>query len=356
MVPISASSTVGEAKLLMTGLASFANTEYRNLDTGLFRQCMDERLTSWLSGRSFKEVERSIANAGVDWDPLFHRLFLKSQLVKKLPKAHANASKGQIVTDVSHVKLFRDDVWGLYLERSLMRRLRKGVYLHTRKNFTDMNAWYKENWEPGPVTYCDYTGWDTGVNESFTLFYAEFMRRNGVPAQVVKRFMHERHNSRNFLGPTPAMQASGDRFTWLHNTLGNMALTGHSFDLPSDVPAGFSGDDMILAGEYHRHDDVFRQFLPKVHSDARGEFCGYMFGGPTLYVAPNVLLHRVQMGIEGGRSDRDFWDSVDLTLRYSDDGSFYESQEYAAVAEISVAARRLFNLPTSRFPVQLRAL
>jgi len=235
----------------------------------------------------------------------------------------------------------------------LMKAKRPNVYLHARASIGDMQRWYNKHWDPGArVTYTDYTGWDTGVDESFTILYSETMIRFGIPARIAKKFAEDRHSRRSFMGPMPAMQASGDRYTWLNNTIGNMALTGISFDIDSSTVAAFSGDDMILCGEPH-YSNPGRSFhfLPKLTVSNQGEFCGYMFGGTQLYVSPNVLLHRYTMALEDGRKDYDFWESANYALHYADRGNMEPDLVYDSAANVVRSAYTMFDLPPPKHPI-----
>jgi hypothetical protein len=282
-----------------------------------------------------------------------HKLFLKSQRVKKLPKAFSPAGKGQIVTDVSHAKLFHDSVWALYVEKCLIRQAHGNVHLHFRKSIAATKTWYRRYWNPhSAVTYCDYTGWDSGVDESFTLLYARLHRSMGVPASVVERFVHERHNARTYLGPFPAMQASGDRYTLTHNTVGDLALAGASFDVQPTTSTMVVGDDILFCGALtYQSLDVNRQFVPKVTVADTGEFAGLVAGEQNLYVDPATLLHRATIAVEDNRRDYDYWESISFQLRFADSGSFYDSEYYDACCTLIDAVYRDFNLPPSRFPV-----
>jgi hypothetical protein len=339
------------ARALVKGFKSFATLGDRSFNESLFEQCINDSLLSWAGGRTKRQITNSILNNPVDWDPLFVSLFLKSQRIKKLPKAQMFAGKGQIVTNVSYNSIFSDAAMALYVERSLSSHLRPGVYLHSRSPPSVMSRFYQRYWDKSAkVTYCDYTGWDTNVDEAFSLLYAEIMRSYGVPAEYVESFIHRRHNSRSFLGPMPAMQFSGDRFTWLNNTMGNMALTGCSFKIPRGTAVAFSGDDMIVCGAFvFKSNTVNRKFLPTVVTGESGEFCGFMFGESELHISSRVLLHRGQMALEDGRRDAAYWTSFDYTLRYANSGSIAPDLHFDAALSLSRIAHERFNIPPSRF-------
>jgi hypothetical protein len=281
------------------------------------------------------------------------QLFLKSQRVKKLGAAYSDAKKGQTVTNLSHAQLFHDQVWATYLEIVLFRSLRPEVYLHSGKNFDQMSAHYDRYWDKSkPVTACDYTGWDSGVDESFSLFYHDLMISYGIPPSVAEKFLYDRHHRRSFLGAIRPMQASGDRYTWLLNTVGNMALTGLSFNTPPKTPACFSGDDMILCGDFSYIPQPQFTFIDKVIHERGSEFCGYMYGAPKLHVSPRVLVHRGLMGLEDGRGDEAFWDSFERTILYSQSGFDSYDSLLAYALQINQVARSIFHLsaPHPRLP------
>jgi hypothetical protein len=198
------------------------------------------------------------------------------------------------------------------------------------------------------------TGWDTGVDESFSLFYKEVFSTFGVPADVCEAFVETRHTRRSFMGPMGAMQASGDRFTWLCNTLGNMAVTSLTFKLNPTQASCFSGDDMLLNGHYARSvpSGAVLHFVPKVEYGKRLEFCGYQFGGPRLVLSPRVLLHRATMALEDGRRDVDFWRSVKQAAMFTFDSAFTSTPEHSALVTLVDWAERKFDLdlPVPGFP------
>jgi hypothetical protein len=314
---------------------------------------MNEAPRSWAGGRTVAQILASIAANPVDWDPTFVSLFLKSQRVKKMPAAYSQATKGQIVTNVSYNAMFEDQVFALYLEKCILANARRNVYLHCRSPFATMAKFYRKHWVVGrEVTYVDYTSWDTNVNEAFTELYANVLRSYGVDPAYVDRFVHRRLNSRSFLGPMPAMQFSGDRYTWIANTIGDMAFTGISFAQRNDMAFCFSGDDMIACGtpKYILPNPASWGFSPKLTTAATGEFCGYIFGDRTLHISSAALLHRGRMALEDGRNDRAYWTSFDMALHQaqSPHALFPDPLLTAAIA-ISHIAHTTLRVPRTRF-------
>jgi hypothetical protein len=219
-----------------------------------------------------------------------------------------------------------------------------------------MQSWYARHWSPGTVaTANDYTSWDRGCDRVFTQFDAHLLRSAGIPEPYVATYLHRKFNSRSYLGPHMSMQFSGDRWTWLFNTLRCAALTGASLNCPTSTPAMFSGDDSAVLG---RHGIVPRfaprswLMVPKPEITATPTFCGYQLGGPYLTVSGTVLLQRARIALRNGRRDHGIWDSLDYALQFvAAEGP--ENVAAATAAQISVDARSLYSLPPSVFPVNL---
>jgi hypothetical protein len=345
-IPITRTQHRLQSKKLVCALGKLVDLRDQGFDRGLFEQCHRERLVSWVHSRSTRDIENSLDAAPVDIPRTWVDVFVKSQRVKKIGVATAHAKAGLAVTNVAQSQLFIDDVWSLYVQRQLERRVLPTTYLHCGKNFDQQRDWAARFWNPSLVCVAsDYTGWDTGVNEAFSHAYREVFIRFGVPLDVANAFVETRHSRTSFLGHLPAMQASGDRNTWLCNTLGNMMLTSLSFNFPTGTPACFSGDDMILNGDFTFSDPHISTFKPKLERGDRLEFCGFTYGGQQLYLAPTVLLHRLTMALEDGRRDLAFWDSALLAIRQAQTGDPEPDPVLGSCLALSMAARRAFNLP-----------
>jgi len=353
--PLIRASHRKQADNLYKAFGKRVNLTKTDLDMRLFRKCVNEACASWVGSRSMATIIKSFQAAPVDWDPKFAKLFLKSQRVKKLEKATADASKGQIVTDIAHLDLFRDDVWALYLEKMLLKRKNANVYLHTKANPTVMDQWYQQHWKPGRVnTACDYQGWDGGVDEAFILFYGKVLNTFGVPISVVERIRESQFSRTSFRGPIGGMQHSGNRFTWIFNTMGDIAVTEEHFPGSYVEPSAFSGDDSELNGYFEfRPAPVPYNMVSKVLHGYQLEFCGFMYGGERLHISSRVLLHRFNLAIEDGRSDPDFWLSARQALAFgADSGVEILDDSYSAALGVLLWAEKKFNItPHPDYPL-----
>lgn len=108
-------------------------------------------------------------------------------------------------------------------------------------------------------------------------------------------------------------QESGDRWTWILNTLRNAALTGASLDCPQHTPICVSGDDSVTLGAWRRTSGFVPSnwlMVPKREEGTTMEFCGLVFGGPDVSFDPAVIHWRSRYGLQQGRNDPDYWLSI----------------------------------------------
>nr|WAK79901.1 MAG: polyprotein [Deltaflexiviridae sp.] len=326
------------ARQLVKNLAQFVGipAQAAPLDEALFARCVSERLRSWSNKRSLQEIRTALMLRDPEQNTFFSEIFFKSQRVKKLGVATADAKKGQTVLDTAQLELFEQSVWVLYCQLMLNRLKHRNVYLHNGQTPMMASAWYESHWDKSkPNTANDVTGWDTGVDEACSLALAEVYRRFGMPEVNVAAMLDKRLNSRTYRGPLPAMQRSGDPYTWLANTLVNIMYTPKAFSIPRGTPVGFSGDDFIANGVFTVKDLPGFTFVNKPLNGQLLEFCGYMYGGPTLHISPRVILHRGLLALEDGRRDQAFWDS------YQD--SIFEAQPQDGIPNLDLGTAVAVN-------------
>jgi hypothetical protein len=322
-----------------------------SLNPALWEHCVQNRLKSWAGGRTIVDLRRIVAQSDPEWDPTFTRLFLKSQAVKKMDKVGGPAKPGQIVATFPLAKTLRDSTYALYVEKLAFRWCLPTTYLHGGASFADMQRFYSRYWVPGSLsTANDYTAWDSGCDEVFLDFDTWVLTMAGLPDDYVERYRYERLNTSSYLGPMPCMQFSGDRWTWLLNTLRNAAITGATLDCKVGTVACFSGDDSLVLGQHHPITTHKYRMSPKLEVGRSLLFCGFRYGGTDLVVSPDVVLLRARIGLEDGRRDSNFWDSIDYAARLSCLGR-YAPEEVTTAYAISLFARSLYSLPRSNFPL-----
>lgn len=312
---------------LQSGFKKFfdvAAWNHQRFDPVAFDSATRRALGPWISKRTKRQIQASVAKCDLDSPLNYTRLFLKGQVVQKEPKRFSPATAGQIVSEFSLVKQFRDAPYALYLEDMLFRYKRPTTYMHARASPATMSEWYRTHWRPGIMTANDYTAWDGGCDRVFCAFDCWLMSLSGLPVDYINIYRREKMETYSHLGPHMARQESGDRWTWLLNTARNAALTGASLNCPVGTPSAFSGDDMVTLGSWNGMRNFAPshwRMTPKLERDKRIVFCGFRFGDDDVTVAPEVVLHRAQNGMAMGRNDSDFWRSISDAVREAAPGA-----------------------------------
>jgi hypothetical protein len=303
-------------KSLRRGFGKFFDLESwqsEPVNPPLMEQCEREKLASWASKRTKKTLQQSIDKQDLDMSFTFTKLFPKGQYIKKKAKWRCNAFASQTISDFHLGRIFRDSPRALYLEKMSLKHAFPSTYLHCRASPDDLSKWYRTFWQPGVMTGNDYTAWDSGIDHVFLEFDLWLMELCHFPTEYIERFKFERLNTHSFLGNHMPRQESGDRWTWILNTLRNAALTGASLDCPTRTPVCVSGDDSVTLGAWRKTTGFNPSewlMVPKREEGRVMEFCGLIFGGKDVSFDPAVVHWRSRFGLQQGRSDPDYWLSI----------------------------------------------
>jgi len=281
--------------------------------TALFDQCADDILDSWCSKRTLRDIQKSIAREVVDQDVYFTRTFLKTQVVRKSEKWFGPAKPGQIVTQFPMAKTFRDAVFALALERVVLAECPSHVYLHLRRTTSELASWCSRHLTTVQTfTETDYTAWDSGVDGAFVQFDSWLLSQIGVPKEYTRQFCDEAIRTRFWGGNLGIMQHSGSRYTFLFNTLNNLALTNCTYADTASVPQAFGGDDSLL-GARLGHLATFSpkdwKMAPKVQHTTEGHLFGHHIRHGTLSYDYEYMSHRLDTAIISRPKDTDFYRS-----------------------------------------------
>jgi hypothetical protein len=343
---------------LIEGFKVFGKFGDGTFQQGLFDRGARSAYSSWFTRRTRAQLKRALDASPQDWDPKVTNLFLKSETKKKPGVIGGKAKAGQIVTTFPLSKTLRDAPFARYIELAVTTLLPQSTYLHNVP-VSELRSWHREFWRSGPTTANDYTAWDRGRNKVFLHFDVYLFRSFGLPEEYIENYIEEKLCTRFYGGPMPPMQFSGDRWTWLLNTLSNMAYTGATMKhrtldkIPYGTPACFSGDDSLVLGDMVDDPDFPYECFPMeakpVHSHV-GEFCGFRFDTGGVHIASKGLYQRARIAFEQGRNDRGMWDSTDLAARYATQQG-YADEWVRRAAQYSLDARRLHGLPPTPFPL-----
>jgi hypothetical protein len=281
--------------------------------SALVDQCGDEVFDSWTSKRTLKAIQRKISREAIGWDVGFTRLFLKSQVVKKTEKWFKGAGPGQIVAEFAMQKTFRDAVFALALEKVVLAECPENVYLHLRRSTSDLESWCGRNMAGyDDFVETDYSAWDSSIDAPFIKFDCWLMQQVGFPPSYISTYHQEACCTMSMKGNLRLMQHSGNRYTFLLNTLRNLALTQHTYQNIAHIPQAYGGDDSLLAGN-PLVNPAFRPgrwlMSPKTIRTRMGHLFGHLVDNGSLSYDYEYMNNRLEVGIVGRPTDIDYFRS-----------------------------------------------
>nr|QVY19268.1 RNA-dependent RNA polymerase [Agapanthus virus A] len=241
-------------------------------------------------------AERSCA----DWDTENIFLFMKSQLCTKLEKRFCDAKAGQTLACFSHLVLCHFSKWCRYIDYKVSKVINRGgnnFYIHTRKNFDELNMWVtKQNFDR-VCTESDYEAFDASQDSIILGFEISLMRYLNLPIELIESYKHIKFNLRCRLGGFAIMRFTGEFCTFLFNTLSNMAFTFMRYHVPKGTPIAFAGDDMCAALDLKEKHD-FEELLAdlslkaKVQKTRKPTFCGWFLTSYGIVKSPKLIWER----------------------------------------------------------------
>jgi hypothetical protein len=255
-------------------------------------------------------------------------------------------------------KTFRDSVYALCLEKVVLAECPANVYLHLRRSTADLSLWSAEHFTGvTDFTETDYTAWDSSIDGPFITFDCWLLTQIGCPEEYVSLYRTEATTTRYFGGNLRLMQHSGNRYTFLLNTLRNLALTNCTYHGLRHTAQAYGGDDSLLAGL----PAVSRSFrpeawlmAPKVNRTSTGHLFGHLISNGVLTYDYSYMANRLEVAIVERPYDTDFFRS------FCDQMSalpYRGSPEYARVYDMLVSHLRICRLvvpgftPSSTFPL-----
>ncbi|DAC85614.1 TPA_asm: replicase [Date palm-associated virus A] len=259
--------------------------------------------------KSKATIENHAGRSSRDWNIREAFIFMKSQLCSKFEKRFTDAKAGQTLACFSHIVLARFAPWIRYIEKKVFEVLPKRFYIHSGKNFDDLNSWVTENSYGGFCTESDYEAFDASQDSNILAFEVELMKYLQIPNDVIEDYILIKLNLYSKLGNFSVMRFTGEAGTFLFNTLANMTFTFMRYDLNGSESICFAGDDMCAnkplkkRGEY---EVILNKLKLKAKVDIKKEatFCGWVLGDFGIYKKPQLVLERFEIAEEHGNLDQ----------------------------------------------------
>nr|WHN55394.1 polyprotein [Citrus leaf blotch virus] len=274
-------------------------------DQGLFEDSVNAFEKKKLE-KSCGTIKSHSIRSDIDWALNDVFLFMKSQLCTKYEKQFVDAKAGQTLACFQHLILVQFAPWCRYLETQIRDQLPEEIYIHSNKNFDDLNKWVKKFFQRDICVESDYEAFDASQDEYILSFEIHLMKDAHFPQAVIDAYVDLKCKLGCKLGHFSIMRFTGEFCTFLFNTLANMAFTLCRYEWRRGQPIAFAGDDMCALNNLptcHDFDDLFEliSLKAKVERTESPMFCGWRLTPYGIVKEPELVYNRFQVAIEEGK-------------------------------------------------------
>ncbi|USF91881.1 replicase [polyscias citrivirus 1] len=276
-----------------------------SFDQGLFEESVNAFEKKKLE-KSCATIASHSIRSDIDWALNDVFLFMKSQLCTKYEKQFVDAKAGQTLACFQHLILVQFAPWCRYLESQIRAQLPEEIYIHSNKNFDDLNDWVKKFFQRDICVESDYEAFDASQDEYILSFEVHLMKDAHFPQEVIDAYVDLKCKLGCKLGHFSIMRFTGEFCTFLFNTLANIAFTMCRYEWRRGQPIAFAGDDMCALNNLslcHDFDQLFEKISLKAKV-ARTEtpmFCGWRLTPYGIVKEPELVYNRFQVAIEEGK-------------------------------------------------------
>jgi hypothetical protein len=269
---------------------------------GLLREAVNEFEEKKLS-KPTAIIANHAGRSCRDWLADLATIFMKSQLCTKYEKRFNDAKAGQTLACFHHSVLCRFAPFIRYMEKKVNNALNKRFYIHSGKNFDDLNNYCINNNFFGICTESDYEAFDSSQDSYIMAFEYELMKFLNIPYDLIEDYIYIKTHLRSKLGNFAIMRFTGEASTFLFNTLANMLFTQLRYNINSHVSICFAGDDMCANQDLKirkEHDEFLGKMSlkAKVARTTKPTFCGWFMTKYGIIKNPKLLLERLLIAKE----------------------------------------------------------
>nr|QNT38354.1 replicase [Cherry virus Turkey] len=291
-----------------------------NFDHKLFESARDDFEIKKLE-KSRATIENHSGRSDCDWPIEKTLIFMKSQLCTKFDNRFRDAKAGQTLACFHHNVLCRLAPYIRYIEKKVNAVLPDNMYIHSGKNFDELESWVVKNFHGGVCTESDYEAFDSSQDCNILAFEVALMNYLRLPRDLVEDYKYLKFNTTSKLGNFAVMRFTGEAGTFLFNTLANMVFTFMRYDLNGREAICFAGDDMCANRDLRTRKE-FEHVLDrmklkaKIQKTKKPTFCGWCVGSFGIYKRPQLVADRLAIAIEKGNL-QDCIDNYAIEVSYA---------------------------------------
>lgn len=180
----------------------------------------------------------------------------------------------------------------------------ENVMIYARENQHTLNKFIKEKFNFSRESLeNDYTKFDQSQKAEFVHFQIQLLEYLNIPKYLIKMFVELKLGYHDDKSLIDFMILTGAFYTYIFNTLDNMAFAATKYSIPLDTPQCYSGDDSVINAPvqptaYFQEIERYFRLESKPAYSKRPMFCGYYFTSHGIIKDPILVYFRLQLAKE----------------------------------------------------------
>lgn len=274
---------------------------------GLVEECILENERNRVEVKGAKNLQSFRDRSEPEWDIFKVNLAAKKELKAKDETRFAGAKPLQTLITAHDYILHRLGWVARYITKKILSVLPAHIMLYLTKSPADLDAFCKRFWSARQSSWNDFTAFDQGQDASFLAMEVNLMEKLNIPSSEIAFYIHLKTHTYSNLGSFSIMRFTGEVFTFIFNSLANMAISNLRFVLDrSSKPICFGGDDSCF--NYVPHERPQWSLLSphltlqfKFEMGDRPAFVSWFLTPHGIYKSPLLLWTRLQARIATGK-------------------------------------------------------
>jgi hypothetical protein len=184
-------------------------------------------------------------------EPEFRQFITAKRQMKVKPEIPTSGKPLQTLMIHCDYYLYALGPINMYMTDFFLDHCPPNIYLHVKKTFADFDAFAKKMMSEATDPWeGDGKHFETSLDHNATYAFEQLMRVASVPEYYIQIFLDYKMHAVSQLMIHFFMTMSGEAFTWLINTIKNIAETHCRYSVPPTAPQIYGGDDESHAHRY----------------------------------------------------------------------------------------------------------
>jgi len=184
-------------------------------------------------------------------EPEFRQFITAKRQMKVKPEIPTSGKPLQTLMIHCDYYLYALGPINMYMTDFFLEHCPENIYLHVKKTFADFDAFAKKMMSEATDPWeGDGKHFETSLDHNATYAFEQLMRVASVPEFYIQVFLDYKMHAVSQLMIHFFMTMSGEAFTWLINTIKNIAETHCRYSVPPTAPQIYGGDDESHAHRY----------------------------------------------------------------------------------------------------------